>query len=315
MGKYIFGVDIGGTTVKLGLFTEEGELADSWEIPTNTYNNGEAIIGDIAAAVLGKMSDVSIEESQVIGIGVGVPGPIDENGIVLGCINLGWSKKDVAKELTDLVHQIPVVIGNDANVAALGEYWKGGGQGYHNVVMVTIGTGVGGGIIINDRLISGAHGAGGEIGHIQVKEHEEETCACGKHGCIEQYGSANGIVKYAKKVLAETDKPSKLRDYEDVTSKEIFDAAKEKDELACEILDDIGELFGVALADISVVIDPDVYVIGGGVSNAGQIVLDMIQKGYEKVAFHSTKEVKFQLATLRNTAGIYGAAKLALSNL
>ena len=240
---------------------------------------------------------------------MGVPGPIKEDGTVLKCVNLGWGIFNVADELSKMI-SMPVKVGNDANMAALGESWQGGGKGYQNQVMVTLGTGVGGGIILDGKMVSGVNGAAGEIGHIKINQEEQDTCGCGKCGCLEQYASATGIVKEAKKALNNTDKPSKLREVSYISAKEIFDAAKTGDELANELVEKLGENLGLALAHISCVVDPEVYVIGGGVSKAGEILIQVVQKHYKKNAFHASREVKFALATLGNDAGIWGGAKL-----
>lgn len=312
MAEYVFGVDIGGTTVKLGLFTVKGELLDKWEIPTRKDEGGRYILSDVAASLDEKLAEKSIAKDMVEGVGLGVPGPVKEDGTVLKCVNLGWGIFNVAEELAELTG-LRVKAGNDANIAALGEMWQGGGKGYHNLVMVTLGTGVGGGIILNGKMLAGVNGAGGEIGHLQVSDTETETCGCGKKGCLEQYASATGIVRAAKIALNNTDKPSKLRSVQYISAKEIFDAAKEGDELAIDLVEEHGRCLGLALAQISCVVDPEVFVIGGGVSKAGDMLLDAVAANFEKYAFHACRNTKFVLATLGNDAGIYGAAKSILS--
>lgn len=310
MDNYCFGVDVGGTTVKMGLFTPEGEIVEKWEIPTRTEENGKQILPDIAQAVKAKMSEKSIQAEQVIGIGLGTPGPVDRYGVVHKAVNLGWDFMNLEKELGDLT-DLPVKAGNDANVAALGEMWKGGGAGYDDMVLVTLGTGVGGGIIINGKMLTGSNGAGGEIGHIHVEDAEAEECNCGNKGCLEQYTSATGIVRLAKRKLAKTDVPSVLRKGE-VSAKAVFDAVKAGDALADEIAEEFGEYLGKGLAMIAGVSNPEIFVIGGGVSKAGGVLISYIQKYYKKYVFHASREAKFVLATLGNDAGIYGAAKLVL---
>ena len=310
MANYVFGVDVGGTTVKLGLFDVSGNLEEKWEIPTRTENGGKAILPDIAASVLAKLKEKGIDKEEVSGIGIGVPGPINAEGTVPHTANLGWGYKEVTKELQELTGLI-CKGGNDANVAALGEMWKGAAAGHKSGVMVTLGTGVGGGIIIEGRIIAGTNGAGGEIGHIHVEDNETECCNCGNKGCLEQYASATGITRLANKKLKESDKESILRGGE-VSAKTVFDAVKEKDELAMEVADEFGRYLGNALAVIAGVVNPDAIVIGGGVSKAGEILMDYIKPYYEKNVFHGSRDVKFSLATLGNDAGIYGAAKLML---
>lgn len=310
MDKRVFGVDIGGTTVKMGLFTSEGDLLDKWEIPTRTENNGSNILPDIAQSIKKKMEEKNIQMSDVTGVGVSVPGPVDDKGIVHKCVNLGWGAFDIDEEMRKYI-DLPVFAGNDANAAALGEVWKGGGGGKENVVVVTLGTGVGGGIIVNGRILSGSHGAGGEIGHLHMNDNETEKCGCGNYGCLEQYASATGVVRIAKKKLAFSDTASVLRDKE-ITAKDIWDAVKEGDELAIEVAKVYGEYLGKGLAAVANVVNPDIFVIGGGVSKAGEVLIDYMKPYFEKYVFPGAKNAKFALAVLGNDAGIYGAAKLVL---
>lgn len=311
MKKYGFGVDIGGTTCKIGLFETTGTLLDKWEIRTNTANGGASILDDVAAAVEGKLAERGIDREDVAGIGVGVPGPVTEEGMVLKCVNLGWGVFNVAQVLSEKTGFV-VKAGNDANVAALGEMWQGGGKGYQDVVMVTLGTGVGGGIIIGGRMVAGSNGAGGEIGHIMMEEHETDTCGCGKKGCLEQYASATGIVRMTKKLLAEDERASSLRRLDEVTAKDIFDAAKAGDALALEAVEGLGKMLGTALANIACVVNPEIFVIGGGVSKAGAILLDVVEKYFMERTFHACRNARFALASLGNDAGMYGCVQMLL---
>lgn len=311
MKNYCFGIDIGGTTVKCGLFQVSGEVVDKWEIPTRTENNGANILPDVAASIAAKIQERKLDREEIAGVGVGVPGPVNEAGEIPYAVNLHWGYVNLVKELGDLTG-LPVKAGNDANVAALGEMWKGGGAGYQNVIMVTLGTGVGGGIIIGGKIVTGSNGAGGEIGHVHVEDAIEDACNCGNKGCLEQVASATGIVRLAKEALAASDKASILREQE-VTAKAVFDAVKAEDELAKEVAERFGKYLGKALAVFAGVVDPQVYVIGGGVSKAGTILLEYIQKYYQEYAFSACKNAAFALAELGNDAGIYGAAKLILS--
>lgn len=311
MRNYGFGIDIGGTTIKMGLFKVDGSLIEKWEVDTRREENGKYILIDIAKEINDKLEEKGIQKNDVVGVGLGVPGPVGSDGTVLKCVNLGWGIFNVEETLSELI-DLPVKAGNDANVAALGEMWQGGGKGYKNVVMVTLGTGVGGGIIIDGNIISGTNGAGGEIGHIKVVKNETETCGCRKTGCLEQYASATGIVKEAKKLLNSKERPSLLRNYSEITAKLIFDAAKEGDELANILVEDLGEKLGGTLASVSCVCDPEVFVIGGGVSKAGMILINVIRKHFIEKAFHACEGTKFELAKLGNDAGIYGGVKLVL---
>lgn len=307
---YCFGVDIGGTTVKMGLFQEDGTVLDKWEIVTRKEDHGAAILPDVAKAIEEKLAEHGIEKEKVVGIGVGVPAPVTGDGVVKQTANLNWEQKNVKAELEELTG-ITTKVGNDANVAALGEMWKGGGQGNENMVMVTLGTGVGGGIIVNGQILTGVNGAGGEIGHIVINPDEKKRCGCGKTGCLEQYASATGIVRLARKKLLDFNGDTVLQ-MESVTAKDVFDAVKAGDEAAIEVAEEFGRYLGYSLAIVSTLVDPSIYVIGGGVSKAGEILFDYIKGPYMEKAFFANKEVEFALAQLGNDAGIYGAAKLVL---
>lgn len=307
--NYCFGVDIGGTTVKLGLFECNGTIVEKWEIHTNTENEGAAILPDVAKTILEKMKEHHLEKETILGVGVGVPAPVAD-GIVNGSANLGWKYKNVKGELEELLG-MKVEVGNDANVAALGEMWKGGGQGNKDLIMVTLGTGVGGGIITDGRILGGSNGAGGEIGHLCVNYEETEVCGCGGRGCLEQYASATGIVRLAKRRLAKNEDKTVLRTGE-LTAKTVFDAVKEKDVIAMEIAEEFGRYLGYALANLATAVDPSVIVIGGGVSKAGEILLQYIEKYFRERMFFANEKVQFALAKLGNEAGICGAAKMIL---
>ena len=311
MAKVIFGVDLGGTTVKMGYFDTEGNVKDKWEIPTRKENNGSRILPDIAESIKKKMAEQGMEKDDVIGVGIGVPGPVDASGVIYKAANLGWDVFSVKEELAVLLGGIPVEAGNDANVAALGEMWQGGGRGYKNLVAVTLGTGVGGGIIVEGKILTGATGAGGEIGHIHIVDDEPETCGCGNHGCLEQYASATGIARLARRRLAADDKESVLRSGE-ISAKTVFDAVKAGDALAKEVAEEFGMYLGKGLAAVACVVNPEIFVIGGGVSKAGEVLFDYVVDEYKKYVFRGSREAKFALATLGNDAGIYGAAKLVL---
>ena len=310
--KYGFGVDLGGTTVKIAYFDQEGTLLDKWEIPTVTVNSGAQILPDIAASVRGYLSKHTIADAEIIGIGIGVPGPVRPDGTVNKCVNLGWGVFNIEKELEKLTG-FPVKAGNDASVAALGECWKGGGEGCDNMVFATLGTGVGGGIVVGGKVIHGTHGAGGEIGHMVLNRDETAVCGCGKRGCVEQYCSATGIVRIAKQFLNRSDAPSSPRSIEDLTCKDVFDASAAGDALAQQILEQVYDYLGEFLANVCSVADPEAVVLGGGVSKAGKPLLDGVQRYFGKYVFHAVSDVRFALATLGNDAGAYGAFKLALT--
>lgn len=310
MEQFIFGVDIGGTAIKCGLFTKDGELKEKWEIPTNRENAGAKVPEEIAATLNQKCAQVGIEKSQVLGVGIGVPGPVKENGFVSHCPNLGWRDMNVNERMSELTG-LPALAANDANVAALGEMWKGGGAGVSNMVLVTLGTGVGGGVIVEGKIVAGAGGAGGELGHMVMDPNEEDVCGCGGHGHLEQYASATGIVRMAKKRLAKG-ADTVLNQVDPLTAKDIFDAAKAGDAVAAELVDQLGKVLATALAHVAAVTDPQAFVIGGGVSRAGSILIQAIEKHYNVGIMKALQNKEFRLATLGNDAGIFGCAKMIL---
>ena len=312
MKEYAFGIDLGGTTAKIGLFTTSGALLEKWEVATDTSNAGEHILENLAAAVLGKMKEQSIQPEQVEGVGIGVPGPVLDSSIVpIVCANLGgWGERNVSAQLSGLLDGLNVLVGNDANVAALGEIWMGAAKGAKNAVMVTLGTGVGGGVVVNGKVIDGVHGAGGEIGHITVNRHETAVCGCGKRGCLEQYSSATGVVRCMKKLLDENpDTPCVLRGTE-FAAKDVFDAARNGDALAAREVDEMSDTLGMALANIASTVDPEAFLVGGGVARAGDVLFTPLNKHFQEYAFKSCRETPIKQASLGNDAGIYGAVRL-----
>ena len=312
MKEYAFGIDLGGTTAKIGLFTTSGALLEKWEVPTDTSNAGEHILENLAAAILGKMKEQSIDPEQVEGVGIGVPGPVQNASVVpIVCANLGgWGEQNVSARLSGLLDGLKVLVGNDANVAALGEIWMGAAKGCSSAVMVTLGTGVGGGVIVNNHVIDGTHGAGGEIGHITVNRHETAVCGCGKKGCLEQYSSATGVVRCMKKLLDENpDTPCVLRGT-DFVAKDVFDAARSGDALAAREVDEMADTLGMALASIAATVDPEAFLVGGGVSRAGEVLFTPLTRHFKEYAFRSCRETPIKQASLGNDAGIYGAVRL-----
>ena len=312
MKEYAFGIDLGGTTAKIGLFTTSGALLEKWEVATDTSHAGEHILENLAAAVLGKMKEKSIQPGQVEGVGIGVPGPVLDSSIVpIVCANLGgWGERNVSAQLSGLLDGLKVLVGNDANVAALGEIWMGAAKGAKNAVMVTLGTGVGGGVVVNGKVIDGVHGAGGEIGHITVNRHETAVCGCGKRGCLEQYSSATGVVRCMKKLLDENpDTPCVLRGTV-FAAKDVFDAARNGDALAAREVDEMSDTLGMALANIASTVDPEAFLVGGGVARAGDVLFAPLNKHFQEYAFKSCRETPIKQASLGNDAGIYGAVRL-----
>ena len=309
--KYGFGVDLGGTSVKIAYFNEEGALLDKWEIPTDVRQDGVNILPDIARSLQEYIEKQQLPRESLLGIGIGVPGPVNDEGEVNCCENLGWGVFNVHDALGGLTG-LPVKAGNDANVAALGECWKGSGKGSKNMMMVTLGTGVGGGLVVDGKIVAGAHGGAGEFGHLVLNREETECCGCGKKGCAEQYCSATGVVRLANRRLQKDAEPSVLRTLERVTARDVFDSGKAGDKVAVQILDQYFAYLGEFMADICCVLDPETVILGGGVCKAGQFLLDGMAPYYQKNVFHASKDVKFSIASLGNDAGAYGAFKLAL---
>ena len=314
MGMKCIGIDVGGTSVKLGLFETDGTLVEKWEVKTRKEENGKYILQDVAESIRAKAAERGLDLTRdIVGAGLGVPGPVMPDGSVEVCVNLGWRNVNPQEELSKLLDNIPVRSGNDANVAALGEMWQGGGKGYSDIIMITLGTGVGGGVILDQKIQNGRHGLGGEIGHIHVRDDEWEYCNCGGVGCLEQIASATGIAREARRKIVICNRPSVLRQFgDDVTAKNVLDAAKENDVLADEVVEVVSRYLGLALAQAALIVDPEIFVIGGGVSRAGQFLIDRVQKYYEKFTAISPYKAKIGLATLGNDAGIFGAARLIL---
>lgn len=308
MEKFYIGVDVGGTSIKMGMFSHTGELLEKWEIPTRVDEDEDTdrILPDIAESIEKKRAE---KNGNIVGIGLGIPGPVTNDGVVLKCANIHWPVFNVKEKLFDLTGVANIRVGNDANVAALGEMWKGGGRGYDSIVMVTLGTGVGGGVILGGKILTGTQGAAGEIGHLTVEYGEEETCNCGKKGCLEQYASATGIVRMAKKQMSPQSSLAKL---EEVTAKDIFDAAKDGDEYALHVVDEFARYLGVALANVAQILDPEAFVIGGGVARAGSIITEKVDKYYDENVMFALRDKQFHLAELGNDAGIYGAVRMVL---
>ncbi len=309
MSQYAFGVDIGGTTIKLGFFRTDGALLHKWEIPTRKENNGEQILPDVARAIKGEMKKSHLRTEDILGLGIDVPGPVIKGGVVNRCVNLGWGVVELEKDASALTGFDIVKAEHDANAAALGEMWKGGGRGCRNMVLITLGTGVGGGMIYDGTIIGGVNGAAGEPGHITVREEETQRCGCGKRGCLEQYVSARGIVKLAREYFCANPDVASVIDRKTPDAKAVFDAAKQGDRAGIAIAQEMTRMLGKACAAIACVIDPEVFVIGGGVSKAGSYLTELIEKYYRQYAFHASRNTPFHLAELGNDAGIYGAVK------
>ena len=313
--KWLVGVDIGGTTIKIAFINVYGEFLHKLEIPTNTSDQGKHITLDIAKAIDEKLEKLGEAKSKVIGIGLGAPGPVHvASGMIYEAVNLGW-KNYPLKDLLEVETGLPVVVDNDANLAALGEMWKGAGEGAKDLVCMTLGTGVGGGVITNGSIVHGASGAAGEIGHITVMTENAFPCNCGKAGCLETVTSATGIVRVAMQKLENTDEPSVLRsmlkEEGRITSKDVFEALGQGDALAAQVVEKVASYLGLAVANISSTLNPEKIVIGGGVSKAGDALLQPVQRYFKQYAFsRAVKSTKLAIATLGNDAGVIGGAWL-----
>lgn len=308
---YAFGIDVGGTSVKIGMFDQDGVLMVSWEIPTRKEARGSHILPDVAGEIASKMQEIGLTAWEVSGIGVGVPGPVLDRRIVNRCSNLGWGRFDVRKTLQELTGVTRIVVENDANVAALGEFWKGGGRTARNVAMITLGTGIGAGFIQDGRIVSGSFGAAGELGHLQINPWETVPCACGKCGHLQQYASASGMIRVMRERLQDPSCISSLRDVP-LSAKEIIDAAKAGDAAALETVDTAAEMIGRTMSFISVTLDPELYLIGGGIAKAGDFLLDKIRHSFREAAFFASEGCEILPARLGNDAGVYGAVKMVL---
>lgn len=313
----LIGVDLGGTTIKFAILTEDGEIQQKWSIRTNVLDDGSHIVPDIVDSINHHLNLYNLSKERIIGIGMGTPGTVDfEAGTVKGAYNLNWAEPQDVRHAIEAGTGLPVTLDNDANVAALGEQWRGAGNEEPNVVFITLGTGVGGGLINEGKLIHGVSGAGGEIGHMIVEPDDGYLCTCGNRGCLEQYASATGVVHLAQDLAEEYVGDSELKamidDGSEVTSKAVYDLAKRGDVLAKMVTEKVAYYLGFASAQLANILNPSSIVIGGGLSAAGYFLLDAVTENFKRYAFPSTRDVtKLKLAELGNDAGAYGAASLA----
>jgi glucokinase len=320
-GQWIVGVDLGGTTTKLAFINRNGEIVHKWEIPTDNSNEGQNITLNIANAIDQKLTELNEDKSKLAGVGMGAPGPVDyDTGVILNVVNLGWKDNFPLQASLESLTGLPAVIENDANCAALGEMWNGAGKGAKDLVCVTLGTGVGGGVIANGNIVQGINGAAGEIGHITSIPFGGSPCNCGKSGCLETIASATGIVRLAVIELSKAEAKGELADLFTsngrVTAKDVFDCARNGDDLAKKILDEVAFHLGFALANIANTLNPEKIVLGGGVSRAGDILVNAVKVNFSLFAFSSVREsTNLTLATLGNDAGVIGAAWLIKNKL
>lgn len=314
----LLGIDLGGTTTKFAIMKPQGEIQQRWSIQTDVLNDGNNIIPNIIDSINHHLQLYQMSAKQFQGIGIGTPGSVDyQTGMVDSAFNLNWDRPMALKEQIELHTNIPVQVENDANVAALGERWLGAGKNADNVAFVTLGTGVGGGIIINGQIVHGQGGSAGEIGHMTINP-QGYRCTCGKRGCLETVASATGIVHvardYAQEYAGDSELKASLDNGDDLTAKDVFDLAKQNDPLALKVTSAVCDQLGLALSIVAVTINPQYIIIGGGVSNAGDFLLQRVQESYNRYVFSSVKKTTtLTLATLGNEAGVIGAASLILN--
>lgn len=318
--KRVIGIDLGGTTAKIGILNQNGEIEKKWELPTDISKDGMLIIPNIITSIKEVLKTDKLEASDFLGIGMGTPGTVNRtNGTVIGAYNLNWKTEQLIREQVESSTGIPFFLDNDANVAALGEQWKGAGNNEKNVSFITLGTGVGGGLVSDGSLIHGAVDAAGEVGHITVEPYGYE-CTCGKKGCLEQYASATGIVRLAFDLTADHPEESELKilveNDEVIDAKRIFDSAKAGDTYANHVVDRFSFYLGLALGNIANILNPSTIVLGGGVSQAGDFLVERVRKVVEEFTFPTIRPItKIKIAELGNDAGMIGAASLVLNEL
>lgn len=312
--RYGFGIYIGSSRIFLAYFEETGRLLEKWSIPTPPKHSSNQVLEDIAREIEDYMSRNGIFEDDVLGIGVGLPGPVNSSGTVNKCVNLGWGMFNIDRALSGLTG-MPVAATNVANAAAVGESWQGSGKGRKNVFFVAMNTGVGGALIMDGKLASGAHGGAGEVGHMTVNRKETEACTCGKFGCLEQYCSPTGVVRMAKQAMAGSKTPSVLRSKRELVFTDVFSAAAKGDRLAAEVKEEFCACFGQAIANVCAVTNPDTVILGGQLPDCGKAVVEGILRYFGKFVFHANREVQFETARLGVDAPLYGAFKLVLDTM
>ncbi|EOL47617.1 glucokinase [Enterococcus phoeniculicola] len=317
MDKKIIGIDLGGTTAKFAILTMDGEIQQKWSIDTNILDEGSHIVPEIVESINHRLNLYNMTSEDFIGIGMGTPGSVDlEKGTVIGAYNLNWATLQPVKELIEKGTKIPFALDNDANVAALGERWKGAGENDPDVIFITLGTGVGGGIIAEGKLLHGTAGCAGEVGHVTVDPNGFE-CTCGKRGCLETVSSATGVVRVARHLAEEYVGDSKIKalldDGEEVTSKDIFEYAQAEDPFALMVVDKVCFYLGLACGNLGNTLNPSSIVLGGGVSAAGEFLRSRVENYFKEFTFPQVRNsTKIKLAELGNEAGVIGAASLAL---
>ncbi len=307
--RYGFGIDILGPTIKIGFFEETGKLLEQWTISCPETQDGAQILPTVAEELAQYKACHQLQDDDIIGVGVGIPGPVNSAGVVNKCVNFGWGVFNIDQTLSALTGW-KVRSSNIANLAALGECWQGSGT--QNMAFMAMNTGLGGAVVCDGNLVYGAHGGSGEIGHMLVNRHEMEPCTCGRCGCVEQYCSPTGIARVARRLLVASSAPSVLRSRRLFNYKTVLEAAASGDELAMEAMNQVFDYAGQVLANICCVTNPDTVVLGGEFCWIGQRAIDGISRYFRKYVFHANENVCFKLAALGEDAGIYGAFKLVL---
>lgn len=315
--QYIFAIDLGGTSTKMAILKEDGTFVHKWQIPTDKLENGKNIIKNIQESFAKTLAELSLDKQAFHGVGMGAPGPTS-NGFILNAVNLGWGTFPLQEEL-EKAFAIPAFIGNDANCAALGEMWQGAGKGLRHLICITLGTGVGGGVIVDGDIVEGVKGGAGEIGHMPIVFQDGYRCNCGKNGCLETVASATGISRIALEKLNHQHNETTLRKiYEEkgkISAKDVFDHA-ETDLVAKEVVQEVCSYLGISIAMLAATLNPEAVILGGGVSKAGQTLLEPVKHYYKQYAFPTTKDdTEILLATLGNDAGLYGAGWLVKKGL
>jgi len=311
MVEIIIGIDIGGTAVKIGFLNQQGDIIHKWEIETNTEEQGKYIIDYIWSSVSNTLSQFQI--SKILGIGIGAPGFVDkETGIVREAVNIGWKNFELGRKLADL-SGLPVFVENDVNLVALGENWLGAGRNAKDLIAITLGTGVGGGIIANGQILTGINGTAGEIGHI-IADPTGYSCNCGRIGCLDTIASATGIVKQAMEKIVDNPGCKLDSTYQKnggIIAKDVFDLAKEGDIICKSIINRTADILGFMIANAAMIINPSKIIIGGGVAKSGKQLLTPVTEAFEKYSLRDiSKQCKVEIAKLGNDAGIIGAAYL-----
>lgn len=321
LDKKIIGIDLGGTSAKFAILNQQGKIQEKWSIKTDTSNDGQLIVHDIIESIKQQLELSELSTEDFIGIGMGSPGTVNQaNGTVTGAYNLNWKNPQPIRQQIELAFGLPFFIDNDANLAALGEQWLGAGNNEPDVVFVTLGTGVGGGLVSDKNVLRGAMDAAGEIGHLTI-EINGYTCTCGKKGCLEQYTSATGIERMARDMADAFKNDSsllkkKIENGKTIDAKMIFDLAKENDKLANMVVDRAAVYLGIALGNVANLLNPSTIVLGGGVSKAGQFLAEKVNKEMQHFLFPTIREyTKVRIAELGNDAGVIGAASLVLNEL